>query len=250
MEISYKNKSRVDLVFLILSGFFLGSLTLLNVLGTSRFLDYSFTIFNFKIPFEIAIGVLPYPVTFLCTDLISELFGKKQANRVVWMGLMLNIWVFFFVWLAGYLDSPDLNNGIPTIGLINGEVNIPNDYAFYQIRKLTMGATAASMIAYISAQFIDVHIFHFLKKKTKGKKLWLRNNVSTVFSQLIDSVAVILITHYLVNGLPVDLNGELTHSLIYFILSGYLFKLLFALVDTIPFYWLTHALTKYLNKEN
>ena len=166
------------------------------------------------------------------------------------MGLILNVWVLFFVWISGYLNSPELKNGVPAIGILNGEIKIPNDYAFYHIRKLTMGATIASMIAYISAQFIDVHIFHFLKEKTNGKKLWLRNNVSTIFSQLIDSIAVILITHYLVNGLPVNNEGELTHSLIYFILSGYLFKLLFALIDTIPFYCLTHALTKYLNKEN
>lgn len=250
MELSFKNNSRADLVFLFLSGIFLGSLTLLNILGTSRFLDYSFSIFNVQIPFVIAIGVLPYPITFLCTDLISELFGQKQANRVVWMGLILNIWVFFFVWVSGYLDSPILKKGVPAIDIVNGEIKVPNDYAFYHIRKLTMGATIASMIAYVSAQFIDVKIFHFLKEKTKGKKLWLRNNVSTIFSQLIDSIAVILITHYLVNGLPVNEDGELTHSLIYFILSGYLFKLLFALIDTIPFYWLTHALGKYLKDDN
>ena len=249
MEFSNHNHSRSNLVFLILSGFFLGSLTLLNVLGTSRFLDYSFTFFDFEIPFIIAIGVLPYPITFLCTDLISELFGKKQANRVVWMGLILNIWVFFFVWLSGYLNSPELINGVPKTTIVDGEV-FPKDYAFYQIRKLTMGATFASMVAYLSAQFIDVHIFHFLKEKTKGKKLWLRNNVSTIFSQLIDSIAVILITHYFVNGLPLDENGNLTHSLIYFIFSGYLFKLIVALFDTLPFYWLTNFLSKYMSKEN
>ena len=166
------------------------------------------------------------------------------------MGLVLNIWVFFFVWVSGYLDSPVLEKGVPAIDVVNGEIKVPNDYAFYHIRKLTMGATIVSMIAYVSAQFIDVQIFHFLKEKTKGKKLWLRNNVSTIFSQLIDSIAVILITHYLVSGLPVNENGELTHSLIYFIISGYLFKLLFALIDTIPFYWLTHALGKYLKAEN
>ncbi len=249
MDFSNHNNSRSNLIFLILSGFFLGSLTLLNVLGTSRFLDYSFNLFNIEIPFVIAIGVLPYPITFLCTDLISELFGKKQANRVVWMGLVLNIWVLFFVWLSGYLNRPELINGVPNVSIVDGEV-IPRDYAFYQIRKLTMGATFASMIAYLSAQFIDVHIFHFLKEKTKGKKLWLRNNVSTIFSQLIDSIAVILVTHYFVNGLPLDENGQLTHSLIYFIVSGYIFKLIVALIDTLPFYWLTHVLTKYMSKEN
>ena len=145
---------------------------MLNVLGTSKFIDYSFTIYNIEIPFVIAIGVLPYPFTFLCTDLISELYGKKRANQVVWMGLILNLWVIFFVWIAGVLDPPEnLINGLPQASVENGQIKIPQEYAFYQIRKLTIGATIASMVAYLAAQFIDVNIFHFLKAKTKGKKI-------------------------------------------------------------------------------
>ena len=249
MKSSYKNNigSKKEVIFLVLSGIFFGSLTLLNVLGTSKFIDYSFLIFGYNIPFVIAIGVLPYPITFLCTDLISELYGKRRANWVVWIGLGLNLWILFFVWVGGILDPPqELINDLPKITITDGKAIIPSDYAFYQIRKLTIGATLASMIAYLCAQFIDVQIFHLLKKKTKGKKLWLRNNVSTIVSQLIDSFAVILITYYFVDGLPKQSNGELTHSLIYFIFSGYLFKLFIALVDTLPFYYLTRLLKKYV----
>ena len=223
---------------------------MLNILGTSKFIDYSFTIYNIEIPFVIAIGVLPYPFTFLCTDLISELYGKKRANQVVWMGLVLNLWVIFFVWIAGVLDPPEnLINGLPQASVENGQIKIPQEYAFYQIRKLTIGATIASMVAYLTAQFIDVNIFHFLKAKTKGKKLWLRNNVSTLISQLIDSTAVIVITHFLVDGLPKNEDGELTHSLFYFIFSGYLFKLVVALMDTLPFYYLTMRLKPYFEED-
>jgi queuosine precursor transporter len=98
-----KNKA---VIFLILSGLFLGSITLLNILGTSKFIDYSFEFLGYDIPFVIAIGVLPYPITFLCTDLISEFYGKLRANWVVCMGLVLNLWVLFFVWIAGALDPP------------------------------------------------------------------------------------------------------------------------------------------------
>tara|TARA_X000000950_G_scaffold116850_2_gene146580 strand:+ start:15678 stop:16427 length:750 start_codon:yes stop_codon:yes gene_type:complete len=241
-----RNKDIQSIIFLILSGIFLGSITLLNVLGTSKFIDYSFEIFNLKIPFVIAIGVLPYPITFLCTDLISELYGKTKANWVVWMGLGINLWVLFFVWLAGALDAPDeIINNQPLYSIENNQVFIHSQYAFYFIRNLTMGATLASMVAYLSAQFIDVQIFHYLKEKTQGRRLWLRNNASTIVSQLIDSIAVILITHYLVDGLPKNTNGELTHSLLHFVLSGYLFKLVIALLDTIPFYYLTKKLKKY-----
>lgn len=242
--------SRNDKVFLLLAGVFLGSLTMLNILGTSRFIDYSFTLFGHQIPFIIAIGVLPYPITFLCTDLISELFGKQKANLVVWIGLILNIWVLFIVWFAGYLDPPSgLVDGELSINVTNGESTIPNDYAFYHIRNLTLAATLASMIAYLAAQFIDVHVFHYLKEKTKGKKLWLRNNASTLISQLVDSVAVILITYYFADGLPLNKNGDLAHPLIYFILSGYLFKVLVALFDTIPFYIGVRFLKPYLDKD-
>ena len=243
---SIKKENNKAIIFLILSGFFLGSITLLNILGTSKFIDYSFEIFSLQIPFVIAIGVLPYPITFLCTDLISELYGRKRANWVVWMGLGLNFWVLFFIWLAGVLDPPnEIIKGMPLYKIENDNVLIHSQYAFYHIRKLSMGATLASMIAYLTAQFVDVHIFHYLKEKTGEKKLWLRNNVSTIISQLIDSSAVILITHYLVDGLPKSSDGELTHSLFYFTISGYLFKLVIALLDTIPFYYLTKKLKKY-----
>ncbi len=240
--------SRSDKVFLILTSFFLGSLTMLNILGTSRFIDFSFTFFSLEIPFVLAIGVLPYPITFLCTDLISELFGKKRANFVVWLGLLLNLWVIFIVWLGGALDAPmSLSNGELPLNVTDGEVIVPHGYEFYHIRKLTLGATAASMIAYLTAQFIDVQIFHFLKKKTNGKMLWLRNNVSTLVSQLVDTSAVILITYYYANGLPLNEDGKLTHPLIYFILSGYVFKVVVALLDTLPFYIATRQLKKYIS---
>ena len=240
--------SKSDKVFLLLTSIFLGSLTMLNILGTSRFIDLSFSFFSLEIPFILAIGVLPYPITFLCTDLISELFGKKKANFVVWLGLLLNIWVIFIVWVGGVIDAPPtLENGELLISVKDGQPLIPHGYEFYHIRKLTLGATAASMIAYLAAQFIDVQIFHFLKEKTKGKMLWLRNNVSTLISQLVDSSAVILITYYYAGGLPLNEDGALTHPLIYFIFSGYLFKVVVALLDTIPFYLATNYLKKYIS---
>lgn len=234
---------RREFVFMLLAGVFLGSLAMLNILGTSRFIDLSFKIGTWEVPFAFAIGVLPYPITFFCTDLISELYGKRRANLVVWIGLLLNLWVIAVVWLGGALDTSKLDSsGLPIIE--NGQV--PYDYAFYQIRMLTLGATLASMIAYLSAQFIDVHIFHWLKKKTHGKKLWLRNNVSTLTSQLVDSIAVILITHYLATGLPQIEGHTMEMSLMIYIFSSYIFKASSALLDTIPIYFAVSYLKRYL----
>lgn len=226
-----KYKVRREFVFVILSGLFVGSLAMLNILGLSRLIDLSFQINGTTIPFMVFVGVLPYPITFLCTDFISELYGKKRANMVVWVGLLMNLWVLFILWFAGKLpESPQVDSE-----------------AFFRIRELTFGATAASMIAYLTAQFVDVHIFHFLKKITKGKHLWLRNNGSTLTSQMIDSIAVVLITYY--GAQAIDLHPE-THVFSFLsmlILSNYVFKLTSALLDTVPFYIGVKWLSKYLN---
>jgi len=233
---------RREVVFLLLAGLFLGTLAMLNILGISRFIDLSFTIFNVDIPFVVAVGVLPYPITFLCSDLISELYGKKRANLIVWIGLILNIWILFILWIGGLMPpKPDIDpaTGLPFIGE-HGRV-------FFEIRMLTFGATVASMIAYLTAQFVDVHLFHFYKRLTKGNHLWLRNNGSTLVSQLIDSIAVILITHFYAHALPIDTSQPLPMQLIIFILSGYVFKIVAALIDTIPFYIGVKLLSKYIN---
>jgi uncharacterized PurR-regulated membrane protein YhhQ (DUF165 family) len=240
---------RREVVFMLLAGIFLGTLAMLNILGISRFIDLSFDIGGVSVPFVLAVGVLPYPITFLCTDLISELYGRRRANMVVWIGLVLNVWVLFVLWLGGVLDAPkDLTiaERLTPFVMPDGTVEIPYGYAFYEIRHLTFGATFASMVAYLTAQFVDVHIFHRIKKATNGKMLWLRNNLSTLTSQLVDSVAVVIITHYYANALPKDESGELIEPLIVFVLSGYLFKVVVAFIDTLPFYVLVHYLSKFL----
>lgn len=248
-------QKRREVVFLLLSGLFLGSLVMLNILGVTRFIDLShwFGISpSSSITFSLAVGILPYPITFLCTDFISEIYGRKRANRVVWVGMILNIWVLLILWFGGWLNAPENLDDLGRLPLTvnDGEVEEPHGYVFYSVRSLAFGATVASMIAYLTAQFFDVHVFHFLKKLTKGKHLWLRNNGSTLISQLVDSVAVILITHYIAEGLPVDPAKSEFIQLISFILSAYLFKVVAALIDTIPFYFGTVWLRKYLDVEN
>ncbi len=233
--------ARRERVFLILAGLFLGSMTMLNILGVSRFLDMSVTLFGVRIPLLLAVGVLPYPITFLCTDFISELYGRRRASFVVWVGLGLNLWVVLFLWLGGVLPpSPaiEAGSGLPATDAY--------DFAFYRIRMLTMGAVVASMIAYLAAQFCDVFLFHFWKRLTRGRHLWLRNNGSTVISQFVDTFAVITITHFYARGLPIDNEAALWPQLWLFIGSSYVFKLVVALLDTLPFYLGVAWLSRYL----
>jgi uncharacterized integral membrane protein (TIGR00697 family) len=102
------------------------------------------------------------------------------------------------------------------------------------------------MIAYLAAQFVDVQVFHFWKWLTKNRHLWLRNNGSTLVSQLVDTVAVILITHFYARALPVDESRPILTQLAVFIATGYLFKLVAALFDTLPFYVGAIHLARYL----
>ncbi len=93
----------------------------------------------------------------MSTDFICELYGQRRANQVVWVGLGLNVWVMVLLWLGGALP------GLPSP-------------VFDGLRNLAFAAVGASMIAYITAQFIDVRLFHFWKRVTQGRHLWLRNN--------------------------------------------------------------------------
>lgn len=240
-------QARRERVFLVLAGLFLGSMTMLNILGVSRFIRL------FEIPYQlesgeiwpivftVAVGVLPYPVTFLCTDFISEFYGQRRASWVVWVGLLLNVWVVFILWLAGALPGfESIVDGQP----VDANGNLP---PFFEIRRLAFGAVTASMIAYMAAQFCDVYLFHFWKNLTKGKWLWLRNNGSTMISQLVDSTAVILIT-YSIGGLAGVIRDDVPVAvqLSVLIATGYLVKVIIALLDTVPFYLGSAWLKQYL----
>lgn len=241
-QVSKTIARRREVVFLILAGFFLGTLAILNILGISRQIDFSFFLFGKEIPFIVFVGVLPYPVTFLCTDFISELYGKKRANIVVWIGLALNIWVLFVLWLGGVLP-PHPHMGQDGLPALTDPMR-----TFFQIRKWTFGATIASMIAYLTAQLVDVYLFHQIRVKTKGKMLWLRNNGSTLTSQMVDSLAVITITYFYARGAIHLMPGQsVVHSLVILILSNYVYKFTAALLDTIPFYAGVRFLTRYLH---
>ena len=108
-------------------------------------------------------------------------------------------------------------------------------------------ATAASMVAYLTAQFVDVQIFHMLKKMTKGKMLWLRNNGSTLTSQMVDSIAVLTITFFWApDAIHISPGETVMHGLIILILSNYVFKMVSALLDTVPFILGVKFFSKYL----
>lgn len=289
--------ARRERVFLILAGIFLGAMAMLNILGITKFIHFG--------PLELAVGVLPYPLTFLCTDFISELYGRKRANFVVFVGLLINLMVLGFIWIGDkaepidfrtpaqrivtmdYVDVLD-DNGEPIIDAATGDtlvrpatpaidkngeqVLVPierfelqavpgessdalrlvdadtgapvvrEETLFGRIATTTRQAVLASMVAYLFAQFIDVWLFHFWKRVTRGKHLWLRNNGSTLISQFVDTTCVVLITFWAAIA-----AGDMAISQVSALIGGgYAFKLVVALFDTIPFYIGVHYLSRYL----
>ncbi|MAX24587.1 MAG: transporter [Phycisphaeraceae bacterium] len=251
---------RRERVFLILAGLFLGTLAILNILGVSRFIKLYEMVFaegtpdQWSLVFAVAVGVLPYPVTFLCTDLISEFYGRRRANWVVFVGLILNFWVVGILLVGGWMPGwEQFNEQGEMIRDAAGRLPV-----FFEIRKLTLAAVGASMVAYLTAQYVDVYLYHFWMKLTKGKHLWIRNNGSTLVSQLVDTTAVILITYFTFNvfdpdsgaGLPINPDQSVVFQLVVsFILAGYVFKAVSALLDTIPMYIASSFLRGYLQMD-
>lgn len=190
---------------LFLGSLFIGSLVVCNLIAT-KFTEVDL---GFK-TFTISVGILPYPLTFLVTDILSEIYGKKRASQVVLCGFGASVMVIGIVQLALAFDA--LNFGV-------------GDAAFHEVFGQTWRVITASMTAYLVAQLVDVQLFHFWKNLTKGKHLWLRNNASTICSQLLDTTLVVSILFW--DDPKVD-DGQIFQM----IRDGWIFKMLCALADT------------------
>jgi queuosine precursor transporter len=195
-------------IYLILAGLFIASLVVSNLIFQKFFHWDFFGIYTF----EISVGILPYPVTFLITDLISEIYGRKKANEVVTAGIFASLFSLIIIYSADFVPATSWS---------------PIDNAlFTRVFGATGIAVFASMTAYLLAQYIDIYLFHFWKKLTSGRHLWLRNNFSTFLSQFVDTFSVLFLLCSF-NKIEWELFGPL-------LLSGFLFKVLVAACDT-PF---------------
>ena len=206
-----KDKVAAHRIYLFLAALFITSLVVSNLIFQKFFYWYPLDIelFDTKL-FEISVGILPYPITFLITDLISEIYGKKQANQVVIAGIFASLFSLLIVFVA---DLAPATSWSPV-----------SDQLFNTVFGNTVIAVFASMMAYLLAQFVDIHIYHFWKRLTKGKYLWLRNNFSTWASQLVDTLSILL----LLCSFDIIAWDRFPGLLA----AGFLFKVLVALMDT------------------
>ena len=217
---------KIEKAYSLFMVIFITMIVLTNIIGVKLFEINSVTLTT---------GIITYPLTFLITDIVCEVFGKKRASLMVVLGFFASILSLVFINLAVMLPGSEvwINNSLG----YNSIKDMQN--AYESVFTLPGFLISASMLAYLVAQLIDVRIFHYLKKVTNEKKLWLRNNLSTMFSQLIDTIIVNSIFLYF--GLNLDWD-----IIIKIIIASYLFKIIIALLDTPLVYIGVHYTRKYI----
>lgn len=188
-----------------INAIFIMSLVVSNVVA-GKVVD----IFGLTVP----AAVVAYAITFLCTDIINEIWGKQEANWTVRLGFITQLIALTLIYGAILLP--------PAIFAI--EFN----EAFVMVLSQSGRMVGASLVAYMVSQAHDVWSFNFWRKVTKDKHKWLRNNASTMISQILDTAIFITIAFY--GTVP---------NLLWMIFSQYIIKFILAAIDTPFFYLLT-----------
>lgn len=221
-----KKNSSAQLIYLILAALFIASLVTSNLIFQKFFYWYPFNIQLFDVNlFEVSVGLLPYPITFLITDILSEIFGKKKANHVVIAGIFASLFSLLIIYISNEVPATSWSQ--------------VNDSTFTNVFGAAPLAVLASMLAYLFAQFIDIKIYHFWKNYTHGKKLWLRNNFSTFTSQFVDTFTVLILL------CSVEIIAwDKFYGLL---LSGVVFKITIAALDTPILYIFVYGFRKKFN---
>lgn len=211
-----KLRQQSDFLYLTLAALFIASLVVTNLIA-NKFVSVDL---GFKV-FVISAGMIPYPFTFLITDILSEIYGKRKTTNVVIAGFFASLFVLLVLWLGSIFPAIEQS----PVGNIEYDTVFANSYR----------VVFSSMAAYLIAQFADLKLYHFWKNLTNGKHLWLRNNGSTILSQLLDTTMVVGVLF--VGKMTLPEMGELVKD-------GWMYKVLFALADT-PFMYLSiHLIRK------
>lgn len=212
-------QSRKETVYVVLAGIFITNAIVAELIG-GKLIDVG--------PAVMSIGIMPWPIVFITTDLINEYFGKKGVRRLSFITAGLIAYTFLVLFFAMKIPST-------SISTVSTE---QFNSVFGQSQLIIIG----SITAFLVSQLIDVSIFHFFKRKTDGKKIWLRSTGSTVISQLFDSFIVLGIAFWL----PGIIN---TKTFFLSAMTGYSVKLAIAVLMT-PMIYLGHNLiNKYIAKD-
>lgn len=204
-------QTRRDIVYLALAGFFVTNAILGELMGGKLFTLG---------PFTLSIGVIPWPVVFIATDLINEYFGRDGVRRLTLMTIALIVYAFVVLFLAIQVPAADFS---PVTGA-----------QFQAVFGQSLWIIVGSVTAFAISQLVDVAVFWLVRHKTGGRFLWMRATGSTVVSQLIDSIVII--------GIAFWLPGKIkTAEFLTLAASNYSFKLIVALGIT-PLLYAGHAM--------
>ncbi|MFT2007923.1 queuosine precursor transporter [Pontibacter sp. 13R65] len=199
--VSTSEKKRTQL-FLVLSGIFIANALLAELIGVKIFSGEALfglpgaqlSILGSKLDFNLTAGVIIWPVVFITTDIINEYFGKEGVKKVSILTVVLILYAFLVITVVTGLPPAQFWLEVNSIDSEGKPFNI--DFAFNSIYRQGMGIILGSVVAFMVSQFLDATVFHWLRRYTGSKKIWLRATGSTLVSQLVDSVVVLFIAFY------------------------------------------------------
>ncbi len=201
-----------EFLYIILAGFFITNAIVAELIG-SKLIYVGESVMS--------LGILPWPVVFVTTDLINEYFGKKGVKKITFLTTIFIAYTFILIYFGIKIPAAT-------------PISTVSDLQFNAVFGQSMWIIVGSIVAFLFSQLIDSVLFHFFKSRTKGKWLWLRSTGSTVISQLFDS--------FIVLGIAFWLTGILsTEVYIRSALTGYSVKLVIAIALT-PLIYLGHFL--------
>jgi uncharacterized integral membrane protein (TIGR00697 family) len=213
-------QSKKDTVYVVLAGIFITNAVVAELIG-GKLIHVGSAVMS--------IGILPWPIVFVSTDLINEYFGEKGVRKLSMITASLIAYTFVVLYLAMQIPAVDGKN-------------LVSDTQFKAVFGQSMWIIVGSIVAFMVSQLIDVSIFHFVKNKTGDKMIWLRSTGSTVISQLFDS--------FIVLGIAFWMTGKMdTSTFIVSAFTGYGVKLAIAVLMT-PLIYAGHALIeKYIHSK-
>jgi uncharacterized integral membrane protein (TIGR00697 family) len=237
--------AREQVLAYILCALFVGFFVAAEVLGGKLF---RFTLFGLgpddiglgdKQEFAATAGILAFPLTFVMTDIVNEYFGRPIVRLFTWIAIAVNL-----------LLQPVIRAAIavPAISFTPGVSDADMQRGFQVAFGQTTSIVFASLCAFALAQWLDVQVFTWLRRKTGGKWLWLRSQGSTVVSQMIDTVAVIYLAFVFI---PKVTGGQVWSISDAFSVSvtNYVYKFVIAVGSTPVLYLVHGAVDRYLGKE-
>ena len=209
-----ENPRAREQVFLVFAAIFIAALIACNLIFRKFFVWEvpALGVLGLNPRMELSVGILAYPVTFLCTDVLSEFYGRRRVSQLVTAGFLASLFVVALVAASTLVPAADWS--------------VVDDATFELVFGIQTIAVAASMGAYLGAQYLDIRLFHYWKRRTRGRHLWLRNNASTFTSQFVDTILVTTL-------LAVLGAEEITlERLPVLVANGVVFKWIVAVLDT------------------